>query len=545
RLDHEIEVHRIELEMQSDELQRARDITAASLTRYTELFDFAPIGYATIDHDSMISELNHACGRLLGGERGGFLHRSLSRFVAAADQASLADFLLRVLRGRSGEVHVCEVTLARSGPVHVRLTATLRHDDWGSILVALDDVTEARRAEAVERDASRRKDEFLSILSHELRNPLAPIRVSLAVLERTAADSPQATQARRVIDRQMSHLTRLVDDLLDVARIASGKIRLQREPVELGAVLRAVLEDQRATFYEQGVLLEGRLSPELLWVDADAARITQVLGNLLSNAAKFTPRGGRVDVSLDRAMSAGSLAPTSAASPAAAASPGAPGSSVHGEAIVRVRDTGVGIASEVLPRLFTPFVQAPQALDRSQGGLGLGLAMVKSLVEQHDGSVTVASEGLGRGTDVVLRLPLAVSAVTPRATLPPPAGAKSILLVEDNVDLLEGLKTLLEMLGHSVITAEEGSTALQLAHIHRPSLVLCDIGLPGMNGYEIARLMREDPALRDVYLVALSGYARPEDRQLSVEAGFNEHIAKPPSVDRLKQVLAHVPQAAQ
>jgi CheY-like chemotaxis protein len=206
-----------------------------------------------------------------------------------------------------------------------------------------------------------------------------------------------------------------------------------------------------------------------------------------------------------------------------------------------VADTGVGIAPEMLAHLFEPFTQAPQALDRSQGGLGLGLAMVKALVDQHGGSVSAASEGLGRGSEITVRLPLAVAVVTPRATLPPPAGQHAILVIEDNSDLREGLKTLLEMFGHYVVVAEEGSSGVELARIHRPSLVLCDIGLPGMNGYEVAHLIRQDPALGKVHLVALSGYARPEDRQRSMSAGFNEHISKPPSVERLKRLLAEVP----
>jgi PAS domain S-box-containing protein len=531
RITHELEVHRLELEMQNDELESARAATAVSLARYTELYDFAPIGYATLDEASVMVELNHACGRLLGGERGEFLYRRLSHMVAAGDRAAFRAFMLNIAQGRAGEVQACEVTLLRSSaPVRARLTATLCKED-GSILMALDDVTEQRRAEEAQVEAARRKDEFLSVLSHELRNPLAPIRVSLAVLERVDANGAQAEQARRVIERQIGHLTRLVDDLLDVARIASGKIRLQREAVEVGSVVRAAIEDQEATFAARGVTLEGRLSPELLWVNADSARVTQVLGNLLGNAAKFTPEGGRVQVLVDRVL------------PGSEGRPIAPND--RGSVAIRVRDNGVGISPEMLPHLFEPFMQAPQALDRSQGGLGLGLAMVRALIEQHGGSVIASSGGLGRGTEVTVRLPLvATQAITPRATQPPPAGPRSILIIEDNADLAEGLKVLLELFGHQVITAEEGSSGIHLARIHRPSLVLCDIGLPGMDGHEVAHAMRQDPALRNVYLVALSGYARPEDRQASVDAGFNEHIAKPPSVERLKQLLADAPSQA-
>jgi PAS domain S-box-containing protein len=528
RMQHELEVHRIELEMQNDELERARSVTAASLQRYTELYDFAPIGYVSLDPDGMMTELNHACGNLLGGERRDFLHKRFGTYVSVASRAVFSDFLGRILSGRIGEIHACEVTILRFGqPVHARLTATLRHDDWASILVAVDDVSEQRRAEEVEREASRRKDEFLGVLSHELRNPLAPMRVSLAVLERSGLTEPRAAQALAVIDRQVTHLGRLVDDLLDVARIASGKIRLQREPLEVGRLVRAAVDDHRESFVEHGLTLEERPSPDLLWVDADSARIAQVMGNLLVNAVKFTPAGGHVVVSVDRE--------------APGSGPVRIGHVDRGRAVIRVTDDGVGIAPEMLEQLFQPFTQAPQALDRSQGGLGLGLAMVKALVEQHGGVVTASSEGLGRGAEIVVRLPLAITSSTPRATLPPPAGQHMILVIEDNPDLRDGLKTLLEMFGHDVVVADEGSSGVELVRIHRPSLVLCDIGLPGMNGYEVAHAIRNDPALRKVHLVALSGYARPEDRQLSIEAGFNEHISKPPSVERLKRLLAEAP----
>jgi two-component system CheB/CheR fusion protein len=349
-----------------------------------------------------------------------------------------------------------------------------------------------------------------------------------------------------VIDRQVGHLTRLVDDLLDVARIASGKIRLQREPVEVGRLVHAAVEDHREAFAQRGLVLEEAASPELLWVDADGARLTQVLGNLLSNASKFTPEGGRVGVSLGREAT-----PAPVVGPGGADGHDVPeghlrnnGQGGLGSAVIRVSDTGIGIEPDVLGQLFQPFTQAPQALDRSRGGLGLGLAMVKALIEQHGGQVSVSSPGLGHGAQVVVRLPLAVASMTPRATLPPPAGQHSILLIEDNADMRDGLKMLLEMFGHYVVAAEEGSSGVELARIHHPSLVLCDIGLPGMDGYEVAQAIRKDAALRGTYLVALSGYARAEDKGRSKEAGFNLHLTKPPSVERLKRLLAEVPGTA-
>jgi signal transduction histidine kinase/CheY-like chemotaxis protein len=379
------------------------------------------------------------------------------------------------------------------------------------------DVTERKRAEEELRDADRRKNEFLAMLSHELRNPLAPIRNSVYILERADPGGEQARRARAVIDRQARHLTRLVDDLLDVTRISRGKIRLQRQRIELGELLRRAAEDHRETFSRLGIALEVAVGDLPVHVQGDPTRLDQVVGNLLQNAAKFTPRGGRTTLSLERAS--------------------------DGNAAIVVHDTGQGIAFEMLPRIFEPFSQGEKTLDRSVGGLGLGLALVRGLVELHGGSVSARSDGDGRGAEFVVRLPLD-RAEPPRLTVVPSARAtapgRRVLVIEDNVDAAETLKEALELADHVVEVAYAGLEGLEKARTFRPDVVLCDIGLPGMDGYQIARTLRADPELRAISLVALTGYALPEDLEKARAAGFDRHLAKPPDLDELERTIAQV-----
>lgn len=393
RLLHELEVYQIELELQNDELRTARDKVDAALAKYTELFDFAPIGYVTLGVDETIQQSNHAAARILGKERANLVGREFRAFIEVQHRAAFGALLVRALHSDTRET--CEVQLARPAqpPIYLRVGATmLTHFASTTILLAFEDITESKvrerqlaAAELALREAHQRKDDFLSTLSHELRNPLAPIRNSLYVLGRVGPGTVQAQKALAVIDRQVSHLTRLVDDLLDVTRIMRGKIELKRECVELGDLVRRTLEDHRSGFEASGIDVEGRFEEGPTWVKGDATRLTQVLTNLLVNAEKFTLPGGTVVVCLLR---------------------------VGPKASLEVRDTGIGITSEVQAYLFEPFAQAPQAMDRSRGGLGLGLAMVKGLVELHGGQVSIWSAGADRGTTVTVLLPLAEEAST-------------------------------------------------------------------------------------------------------------------------------------
>ncbi len=364
------------------------------------------------------------------------------------------------------------------------------------------------------READRHKNEFMAVLSHELRNPLASIRNSLQILDRAAPGGDQARRAKSVIDRQVGQLAHLVDDLLDVTRITQNKIKLQRERLELNELVRRALDDHHALFEKHGVRLEAVLPPSPLFVNVDGARLAQVIGNLLQNAVKFTRRDGNVTVSV-------------------ACDP-------DGRAAIRVADTGVGIPPDVLPRLFQPFMQADTTLDRSRGGLGLGLALSKGLVELHGGEISAHSAGIDKGSEFVVRLPLeaaateeprsAQAAVSPRR--------RRLLIIEDNVDLAESLRELLELDGHAVTVAYSGPEGLARAREFPPEVLLCDIGLPGMDGYAVARAFRADEVLKRVFLVALTGYALPEDLQRAAEAGFDRHLAKPPDLAELERMLA-------
>ena len=392
----------------------------------------------------------------------------------------------------------------------------------GHFIALFDDITvrkrvEVEREQLVEalREADRHKNQFLAVLSHELRNPLAPIKNSLRILERAVPGGDQARRAKDVIERQADQLSRLVSDLMDVTRINRGKVQLERRRLELNDLARHIIEDHRSLFDRSELQLHFELSRIPLFVRADWNRIAQVIGNLLQNAAKFTPRGGNVRVSVS-------------SEPAV------------GRAIIRVADTGIGMAPEILARLFNPFMQAEVSLDRSKGGLGLGLALVKGLVEQHGGSVEAHSTGLGQGSEFIVRLPLDLTEVRQDTREPTVVGGvrRRVLVIEDNIDAAESLSEVLQFDEHEVALAHNGPDGIAKARTFRPEFVLCDIGLPGMDGYEVARVLRADPSFKGTFLVALSGYALPEDLQRSREAGFDRHIAKPPSLDALEELLA-------
>jgi PAS domain S-box-containing protein len=374
------------------------------------------------------------------------------------------------------------------------------------------DITKRKRVEEALREEDRRKAEFLAVLSHELRNPLAPIRNSIYLLERGAPGTKLATHAVEVIRRQTEHLTRLIDDLLDVTRISRGKIVLKRTRVDLRDIVRRTTDDLRSLFMQAGVDLHVDDAAGSVWIAADPTRITQVLGNLLQNAVKFTPAGGSATVTL---------------------------AAKDGQAELRVRDTGAGMERGTIERMFEPFVQAEMTLARTKGGLGLGLPLVKGLAELHGGAVEAHSEGLGRGTEFVVRLPLAeIGAETGRERRDA-AGARprTVLVVEDNLDAGQTLAEILELQGHHARVARDGRSGLKLAREMHPDVVLCDIGLPDIDGYEVARELRCDETLRGTRLVALSGYAQPEDQQRARDAGFDAHVAKPPDIDELAKLL--------
>ena len=423
----------------------------------------------------------------------------------------------RLLRGEG--YHGWEIVVEKKGS---RWRRVLRYSGVAVVgtqppigLLAVEDVTEGKRMEEELRDSDRRKTEFLAVLSHELRNPLAPIQNALQILERSDPSGPRARRAREIASRQVLHLARLVDDLLDVTRIARGKIELQRRDVDVGRVARATGEDLRSQLQERGVAFDIDVPSGPVIVRADETRVAQIIANLLQNAAKFTPAGGRVTLSV---------------------------SASEDRARVTVRDTGMGIAPELLDVIFEPFIQAKQTLARSEGGLGLGLALVKGLVTLHGGEVTAVSEGPGRGAEITATLPL-----SPRArertkmeydeTTTPTAEHHRVLVVDDNQDAAETLADLVRMFGHDAEVAFDGPSALATARDYGPDIVFCDIGLPGMDGYAVAEELRRTSAGAP-HLVAVSGYAQPEDVAKAKKAGFDVHLAKPASPADIERVLA-------
>lgn len=376
------------------------------------------------------------------------------------------------------------------------------------------DLTDRLHAERELRQADERKSEFLAMLSHELRNPLAPITSSVFVLEHTAPGSEQARRAQAIIKRQVEHVTRLVDDLLDATRIARGKIELERERLDLVDLVQRTVADHHDVFEKSGIALDLSAPQSPIWLSGDATRLAQVLGNLLGNAVKFTERGGRVSIDLSKSDDI---------------------------AVLQVRDDGIGIVPDVLPLIFKPFGQAAQGLDRRRSGLGLGLAVAKGLVELHHGSIEAASEGPGRGARFTIRLPTTASPAVEAAPVAARASVRRrVLVIEDNADSAEALQAMLEIGGHEVRVASNGPEGIRIAHDLRPQVVLCDIGLPDMDGYAVANAFRTDPELRSTFLIALTGYARPEDVARATAAGFDRHLAKPVSPEGLMELLSYV-----
>jgi signal transduction histidine kinase/ActR/RegA family two-component response regulator len=367
------------------------------------------------------------------------------------------------------------------------------------------------------RQADHRKDEFLALLAHELRNPLAPIASALEILKFRNVDAAAAAEAREVAERQLRQLTRLVDDLLDVARIMRGKVELRKERVELAAVVARAVETVQPQIDVEHHHFAVSLPDRPVWLHADPLRLAQAISNLLSNAAKYTEQDGRIELT---------------------------GALTLGEVILRVKDSGIGIAPDALPRLFEMFMQVAPGGHRSQRGLGVGLALVRNLVEMHGGTVEAHSAGLGQGSEFVIRLPATSSERPVISASPAAAGqealAKRILVVDDNVDAANSLAMLLKLQGHQVNVAFGGAEALSAASANPPELVFLDLGMPGMDGYEVARRLRDDCHLSPK-LVAVTGWGAEKDRSQTRAAGFAHHLTKPVDAAVLEAVLVSTP----
>ena len=363
------------------------------------------------------------------------------------------------------------------------------------------------------KESARHREEFLAMLAHELRNPLAPIRNGLQILRHVGGDA--ATPAIDMMQRQVAQMVRLVDDLLDVSRISHGKISLRRARIEIASVVNLAVDAVRAQCERAEQALVVTLPGDPVYVDADPARLAQIVGNLLSNAAKFTERGGRIALTVER-------------------------DGAH--AVIRVHDNGIGISAAELPRIFTIFTQVDTSRERAQGGLGLGLTLVKTLVEMHEGSVEAHSRGLGEGAEFVVRLPILterlVSPAEPAVSTPAVSLEHRILVVDDNHDSADSLAMWLKLGGHEVHTAHDGMAAVELAATLEPDVIVLDIGLPLLNGYEAARRIRQLPASHETVLVALTGWGQEEDKRRSRDAGFDFHIVKPIEPAALDKILS-------
>ena len=494
------------------------------------------------DNNEHIIFMNAAAERQYGKQASDTLGRMKSElFEENWPDADERAFAMQAA-GKSGAYRVHSIHVKRDGvAIHVESTVSQLRDAGGQAighLAVIRDITERVRAEeairaarteqelidaalresqARLREADRRKDEFLATLAHELRNPLAPIRNALQIM-RLTDEAAIHENARGIIERQLQQMIHLVDDLLDVSRISQGKVELRREHADLAAVVQTAVETSRPLIDAGKHELTLRLPPPgALIVDVDVTRITQVIANLLNNAAKYTPQQGRIEIAAELA---------------------------NGRARISIKDSGVGIPAEMLPHLFEMFAQIDRTLERAQGGLGIGLALVKSLVELHGGSVEAYSEGQGRGSQFVVNLPLTVadahiSAHEPTSILTSRHSKNvRVLVVDDNVDSADSLSQCLRMLGYQTLTAHDGLEAVRSAESYNPDIALLDIGLPQMSGYEAARQIRARPQGGRLLLIALSGWGQEEDRRKSKAAGFDHHFVKPVNIDELTNVLA-------
>jgi len=508
------------------ERKRAETLLTVSEVRYRRLFETAKDGILILDAGAAtVTDANPAVTELLGFSRAELLGKSLWQ-VGLVKDAAAGEAAARELR-QSLYLRHDDVPVATKAGGRISVETVFNvYAEGGAAVIQCNvrDVTERKRlGDSLRRqaadlsEADRRKDEFLATLAHELRNPLAPIRNGLVLLRLTEV-SPKAARALDMMDRQLRHLIRLVDDLLDVSRISRGKMNLSLGRVELGELAAAAAEDARAVVEQAGHELAVALPAEPVFVDGDPTRLAQVVTNLLSNSAKYTHRGGRVKLAVGRE---------------------------NGSAVVRVADDGIGIPAAMLGRVFDMFTQVDRALEKTTGGLGIGLSLVKGLVEMHGGTVEARSEGEGRGSEFVVRLPAALAAAPGPAAIEPEAAApparRRVLVVDDNTDAAESLGELLTLLGHEVRTAHDGEAGVEAAEAFRPDVVLMDLGMPKLNGYEAARRIRGRPWGGGAFLVALTGWGQDGDRRQSAEAGFDTHLVKPVNPAALVKLLADLP----
>jgi PAS domain S-box-containing protein len=523
------------LERRTDPAPHAESLVRRSQLEFHRLLEKLPAAAYTCDADGLITYFNERAVELWG--RAPKLNDAEDRFCGSfklfsPDGSSVRHdecWMALALR-RNQEYNGHEILIER--PDGRRLTVLAHanpiHDEAGTLVGAVNvlvDITDRKRAEDDLRDADRSKDAFLATLAHELRNPLAPVRNALQILHVQGAPCVESRWALDVIDRQMQQMTRLIDDLLDVSRITRNTVELRKERVELGDVMRAALETSHSVLEAGGHDLTVTFPSQPILVHADPTRLAQALSNLLNNAARYTERSGHVWLSAERE-----------------------GNVV---AVIRVRDNGIGIPPDMLPRIFELFTQVDRSLERSHGGLGIGLTLVKQLVEMHGGTVEAHSQGPGLGSEFAVRLP--VLREDERGLRPNPPNERMdfastsglrVLVVDDNLDAAATLGMLLRMAGHDARTAHDGLEALSVASGFRPHVVILDIGLPKLNGYDAARRIREQTWGKGAVLIAMTGWGQEGDRHRSKAAGFDHHMVKPVNPTALMKLLASLEQTA-
>ena len=470
--------------------------------------------------DGIIRSWNGGAERLFGYTAKEAIGRSITMIIPPERHDEERVILTRLRSGERVE-HFETVRVAKDGRlIDISLTVSPLRDEEGRVIGASKvarDITERKLADSVQREADRRKDEFLALLAHELRNPLAPLRNGLQVLRLAGNDAETVAQVRAMMDRQLGHMVRLIDDLLDIARVGQNKMELRRARVPLAAVIDAAVETARPAIEAERHEFRVSLPAEPVFLDADLTRLAQVFSNLLTNSAKYTRPGGHIWLTAERQ---------------------------DANAIVSVRDDGIGIPADALPRVFDMFSQVDRSIERATGGLGIGLALVKGLVEMHGGRVSAESDGLGKGSTFTVRLPALVTNVEPFPSAPSheapqPAGKnrRRVLVVDDSRDSALTLAKMMQIMGDLVRTAHNGIQAVEQAEEFRPEVILMDVGMPGMNGYEATRRIREQPWARNMVIIALTGWGQERDRIQSSEAGCDGHLVKPVSLPDLERLL--------
>jgi PAS domain S-box-containing protein len=518
------------------ERKQAEEELRQAEERMRSVVDHVIDGIITIDERGRIESFNPAAEKLFGYARADVIDKNVNVLMPEPYRGQHDGYVSNYLQ--TGQAKIIglgrEVVGKRKDgstfPMELAVSE-FRIENRRYFTGIVRDITERKQLEQELRqrlaelaEADRQKNEFLAMLAHELRNPMAPMRNALHLMKVPGVDEEMTGQARSMMERQLDQLVRLVDDLLDISRIIRGKIELHKEVLDVAAAVMRAVETAQPVIEAQGHGLSMELPDKPIWVEADLIRLSQVIANLLTNAAKYTDQAGRILLTA-RAE--------------------------DGEAVVRVEDTGIGIAQEMLPKIFDLFVQGDRSLARSQGGLGIGLTLVKRLVEMHGGSVSALSAGVGQGSEFVIRLPIA-SVRQPHPTgglryLPRPhvtdALRRRVLVVDDNVDAAESIAMILRLSGYDVRCVYDGPSVLEAARGYRPDIVVLDIGLPGMSGYEVAQQLRHQPDFQRIPLIAVTGYGQEEDRRRSMEAGFDFHLTKPVDPHALEAFVASRPLA--